>query len=120
MEERTRRASRERDLLAAIAGGVAVGLLALTLPSPIALLGLIPALVAGFDFARRREVQPIGVLLIAAALSAGLPSGAAALHAWRTPGAVLEPVTAAVFGVACGAFVLGAMLLLAGGGDSPQ
>jgi hypothetical protein len=40
MDEPARRASSARDLLADVAGGVAVGLLALALPSPVALLGL--------------------------------------------------------------------------------
>ena len=75
MDEPVRPASRERDLLAAVAGGVAVGLLALTLPSPVALLGLDPGP------RRRPRLRPpapapaLGVLLIAAALTAGLPSG---------------------------------------------
>lgn len=119
MDEPVRPASRERDLLAAVAGGVAVGLLALTLPSPVALLGLVPALVAGLDFARRRQLQPIGVLLIAAALTAGLPSGWALLRALRTPGATFEPATAAVFSAACGALVLGVMLMLLAPEEDP-
>lgn len=119
MDEPARRASRERDLLAAVAGGVAVGLLALALPSPVALLGLIPALVAGLDFARRRQLQPIGVLLIAAALAAGLPSGWALLEALRTTGSTVEPATAAVFSAACGALILGVMLMLAPTEDWP-
>jgi hypothetical protein len=102
----------QRDVLMAVVGGVAVGLLALAFPSWVALLGLIPAAVASFDFARRRQIQPIGLLLLAAALTAGLPTGLAFVNAARTPGATFDPALAAVFALACGALVLGVMLML--------
>ncbi|MGZ3588363.1 MAG: hypothetical protein ACXVAE_04770 [Candidatus Limnocylindrales bacterium] len=102
----------QRDVLIAVVGGVAVGLLALAFPSWVALLGLIPAAVASFDFARRRQIQPIGLLLLAAALTAGLPTGLAFVNAARTPDTTFDPAMAAVFALACGALVLGVMLML--------
>lgn len=102
----------DRDTLLAVVSGVAVGLLALSFPSPIAFLGLIPAVIASLDLLRRRQLTAVGVLLVAAALSAGLPSGWTLFGASRAAGAGLPAATAAVFGVACGALILGVMVLL--------
>jgi hypothetical protein len=107
----------DRDTLLAVVSGVAVGLLALSFPSPIAFLGLIPAVIASLDLLRRRQLTAVGVLLVAAALSAGLPSGWTLFGASRTAGAGLPAATAAVFGVACGALILGVMVLLLEPGD---
>jgi hypothetical protein len=107
----------DRDTLLAVVSGVAVGLLALSFPSPIAFLGLIPAVIASLDLLRRRQLTAVGVLLVSAALAAGLPSGFTLFGASRTPGAGLPAATAAVFGVACGALILGVMVLLLEPGD---
>ena len=79
----------DRDTLLAVVSGVAVGLLALSFPSPIAFLGLIPAVIASLDLLRRRQLTAVGVLLVAAALSAGLPSGWTLFGASRAAGAGL-------------------------------
>jgi hypothetical protein len=107
----------DRDTLLAVVSGVAVGLLALSFPSPIAYLGLIPAVVASLDLLRRRQLTAVGVLLVTAALSAGLPSGWTLFGATRTAGVGLPAATAAVFGIACGALILGVMVLLLEQGD---
>lgn len=107
----------ERDTLLAIVSGMAVGLLALSFPSPIALVGLIPAVIAALDLLRRRQLTAVGVLLVAAALSAGLPSGLMLFGGSRAAGVGLPAATAAVFGVACGALILGIMVLLLEPGD---
>jgi outer membrane biosynthesis protein TonB len=107
----------DRDTLLAVVSGVAVGLLALSFPSPIAYLGLIPAVVASLDLLRRRQLTAVGVLLVTAALSAGLPSGWTLFGAARTAGVGLPAATAAVFGIACGALILGVMVLLLEQGD---
>ncbi|MFI5262257.1 MAG: hypothetical protein ACHQZR_06875 [Candidatus Limnocylindrales bacterium] len=102
----------DRDTLLAVVSGVAVGLLALSFPSPIAFLGLIPGAIAALDLARRRQLTSVGVLLISAALTAGLPSAWTLFGPDRVSGAGLPAATAAVFGVACGTFILGVMVLL--------
>ncbi|HTS14998.1 MAG TPA: hypothetical protein VMH24_04980 [Candidatus Sulfotelmatobacter sp.] len=102
----------DRDTLLAVVSGVAVGLLALTFPSPIAFLGLIPAVIAALDLLRRGQQTAVGVLLVAAALAAGLPSGYMLFGMPRAAGEGVPAETAAVFGVACGALILGVMMLL--------
>lgn len=102
----------DRDVFLAIVSGVAVGLLALAFPSPIAFLGLIPGIIASLDLARRRQLTAVGVLLLAAALTAGLPSGWTLFGPDRVAGAGLPAAVAAVFGAACGALILGVMVLL--------
>ena len=110
----------DRDTLLAVVSGVAVGLLALTFPSPVAFLGLIPAVIASLDLLRRGQQTAVGVLLLAAALAAGLPSGWMLFGGSRAAGVGLPAETAAVFGVACGALILGVMvLLLDQGGETP-
>lgn len=111
----------DRDTLLAVVSGVAVGLLALSFPSPVAFLGLIPAVIASLDLLRRGQQTAVGVLLLAAALAAGLPSGWMLFGGSRAAGVGLPAETAAVFGVACGALILGVMvLLLDQGGEIPQ
>ena len=111
----------DRDTLLAVVSGVAVGLLALSFPSPVAFLGLIPAVIASLDLLRRGQQTAVGVLLVAAALAAGLPSGWMLFGSSRVAGTGLPPETAAVFGVACGALILGVMvLLLEPGGSEPE
>ncbi len=111
----------DRDTLLAVVSGVAVGLLALSFPSPIAFLGLIPAVIASFDLLRRGQQTAVGVLLLSAALAAGLPSGWMLFGGSRATGVGLPAETAAVFGVACGALILGVMvLLLDQGGAAPE
>jgi hypothetical protein len=107
----------DRDTLLAVVSGMAVGLLALSFPNPIAFLGLIPAVIASLDLLRRRQLTAVGVLLVSAALAAGLPSGWTLFGASRAPGVGLPAATAAVFGVACGALILGVMVLLLEQGD---
>jgi len=102
----------DRDTLLAVVSGVAVGLLALSFPSPIAFLGLIPAVIASLDLLRRGQQTAVGVLLVSAALAAGLPSGWLLFGGSRAPGVGLPADTAAVFGVACGGLILGVMVLL--------
>ncbi|MGZ6269749.1 MAG: hypothetical protein ACXWMU_04175 [Candidatus Limnocylindrales bacterium] len=100
---------------------MAVGLLALSFPSPVAFLGLIPAVIASLDLLRRGQQTAVGVLLLAAALAAGLPSGWMLFGGSRASGVGLPAETAAVFGVACGALILGVMVLLLDlGGETPQ
>ena len=65
----------DRDTLLAVVSGVAVGLLALSFPSPVAFLGLIPAVIASLDLLRRGQQTAVGVMLLSAAFAAGLPSG---------------------------------------------
>ncbi len=107
----------DRDTLLAVVSGVAVGLLALSFPSPVAFLGLIPAVIASLDLLRRDQQTAVGVLLVSAALAAGLPSGWMLFGGSRAAGVGLPPETAAVFGVACGALILGVMVLLLDQGD---
>lgn len=102
----------QRDVLIAIAGGVAVGLLAITFPSWLALLGVVAAIIAAVDLAHRREWRAIGALLLAAALTAGLPSGWIVLRAIRAGGSGPEVAITAIFAVSCGALILGTMLVL--------
>jgi len=112
-------ARSDRDTLLAVVSGVAVGLLGLSFPSPVAFLGLIPAVIASLDLLRRGQQTAVGVLLVAAALAAGLPSGWMLFGGPRGPGVGLPPETAAVFGVACGALILGVMVLLLDQGEEP-
>ncbi len=102
----------DRDTLLAVVSGVAVGLLALSFPSPVAFLGLIPAVIASLDLLRRGQQTAVGVLLLSAALAAGLPSGWMLFGGSRAAGVGLPAETAAVFGAACGALILGVMVLL--------
>jgi len=102
----------DRDVLLAVISGAAVGLLALSFPSPIALLGLVPGVIASVDLVRRRQLTAVGALLLTAAVTAGLPSGLTLFGPGRVAGAGLPAATAAVFGAACGALILGVMLLL--------
>jgi len=102
----------DRDTLLAVVSGVAVGLLALSFPSPVAFLGLVPGVIAVLDLARRRQLTAVGVLLVAASLTAGLPSAWALFGGGRVAGTALPAATAAVFGVACGTLILGVMVLL--------
>jgi hypothetical protein len=102
----------DRDTLLGVVSGVAVGLLALTFPSPVAFLGLIPAVIASLDLLRRGQQTAVGVLMLSAALAAGLPSGWMLFGGSRAAGVGLPAETAAVFGVACGALILGVMILL--------
>lgn len=111
----------DRDTLLAVVSGVAVGLLALAFPSPVAFLGLIPAVIASLDLLRRGQQTAVGVLMLSAAFAAGLPSGWMLFGGSRAAGAGLPAETAAVFGVACGALILGVMvLLLDQGTETPQ